>query len=191
MYFLTSLKAKCISNANFPKKGIFLIDELFTIFEHSKEDKLQLLNDERISACIITVTKELKMEKLVQEAYKLAHKDPIFNGVFFDYDCPIIENINNYFNGKGILPASLSEIFIKIVEKTRKDNKGKLSAFKGYELAGAIALFYIRKAFRITNKSYRKSMTKKSLNSLTVNDHAKMRQADAVRSSKSDPLHLL
>ncbi|STY59073.1 Uncharacterised protein [Mannheimia haemolytica] len=168
MFFLDNLKQKCTLNIYFPKTGLFLIDELKELFKYSKPENLNLLNENRIFSCIINSLERLKMEKLIKLAREETNKDPIFNGVFFDdNNSPINHNIENYFSDKGYSESTLSEVFVSVVMHTGFNKKSPFCGFKGYELAGAIALFYITKSFKSVDRSYQAHTTSKRLNSLS------------------------
>lgn len=167
MYRLTKFKEECTLSKDFPKAGIFLSDELISIFKNSTKENLQLLNGNLILHQIITTLDSLKMEDIIKEALKKAQKDSIYQSVFFESDGkPIISNIYNHFKGYGVFPPSLAEIFCRISSEIELNKNSNFRKFKGYELAGAIAYCYMRKAFQITHKGYLTNITNKKLNSL-------------------------
>lgn len=169
MFILRSLSKKCYSSGGFPKTGLFLIDELFIIFEHSTKESLKLLNHTEIfSAYVIRKLDELKTKTLITKAHEHAQRDPIFyNGIFFEDGEPVIQNICNYFGIKGILSPKLSDIFVEVAKEAIYNKHAPFVGFKGYELAGAIAIFYINYAFKLTSRENQHKKTGKHLNQLS------------------------
>ncbi|MDH2927054.1 hypothetical protein [Lonepinella koalarum] len=165
MGLLKSLKKKCGENPNFPKAGIFLVDELSFIFNHFDENEvINILKNNELSEYLIKTIEQLQNYELVRVAKAEIIKNPIYNTIFFELDgTPIISKIRKYFFETVPLP-NLSNIFVLLTTKIKHIEKFR--NLKGYQLAGIISFYYLQSALKIITHGYVRTLTGKALNSL-------------------------
>ncbi|MFZ7135999.1 hypothetical protein ACLSZP_04685 [Avibacterium avium] len=189
MRFFYSLKKKYLLNGNFPRTAIFIIDELESLFLHRKDEEvIFLFNNTFLMNEIVNSISLLQNQKYIDEAKRKVNNDGVYRSVFFDCDgSPIIKEIKKYFS-KTIVPPSLSDIFINLVDKIKlkEDFKG----LNGYELLALFAFYYMNMAFKITNRAHVNKLTGRSLNSLDKKINANLLEATELCLKASEAVFL-
>ncbi|MDO9794816.1 hypothetical protein Q7542_11805, partial [Glaesserella parasuis] len=106
------------------------------------------------------IVKKIEFRKQIEYIDKLTKNDPVFRGVFFNGNILDVTQAQKYItdNSKEF-KIELSDIVLSVIDEMSCTPFNE--TLKGYELIGFIALYWLQKAIKISNKEVIKIQTGK------------------------------